>query len=149
MKLSSALLATGSAWECLRFGLAALLVFAPSGSQSYSYASVIWFASPQLIVAGMLLMLALYRERYAKLFGMVILAKLLASSSGAAAVVPALLIQGGQLQLTSDGAVVGIIVIGDLLLLGVLLTLRPSNTEQRAHAERRADSEESAQSAGE
>lgn len=124
MKLTSALLVTGSIWECVRFALAAVLIFGPTSGMSGQYASTLWFSSPQLVIAGMLFMMALYPLRYARLFSVVILAKVLATASGAAAAVPALLIQGGQLQLTPRGIVVAVIVLGDLILLGVLIAVR-------------------------
>ncbi len=124
MKVSSALLFTGSVWECVRFGLAAMVLFGPNTPLPGGNASVIWFASPQLVIAGMFLMLAVFPDRYLRLFGIVILAKLLAVSSGAAAAVPAVLTHGGMVEITHNSVVVIAIVAGDLLLLTGLLVIR-------------------------
>lgn len=124
MKVSSALLFTGSVWECVRFGLAAMVLFGPNAPLPGGNASIIWFASPQLVIAGMFLMLAVFPERYLRLFGIVILAKLLAVSSGAAAAVPAVLTHGGMVEITHNSIVVIAIVAGDLLLLTGLLVIR-------------------------
>ncbi|MFW5994829.1 MAG: hypothetical protein ACOCRN_01870 [Spirochaetia bacterium] len=129
MKLTSALLATGSLWECVRFALAAILLFGPASGMSGEYASTLWFSSPQLVIAGMLVMMALYPVRYARFFKVVILAKVLATASGAAAAVPALLIQGGQLHFTTQSVLVAVIVLGDLMLLGVLIAVRKEPDE--------------------
>lgn len=131
MKVSSALLFSGSVWECVRFGLAALVLFGPGAPLPGGNTSIIWFASPQLVIAGMFLMLAVFPDRYLRMYGIVILAKLLAVSSGAAAI-PAILTHGGTFDVTRNAIVVIAIVAGDLLLLaGLLVTRRdpPSENE--------------------
>ncbi|MFW6368451.1 MAG: hypothetical protein ACOCZ9_01825 [Spirochaetota bacterium] len=113
----------------MRFALAAILLFGPASGMSGEYASTLWFSSPQLVIAGMLVMVALYPVRYARFFKVVILAKVLATASGAAAAVPALLIQGGQLHFTTQSVLVAVIVLGDLMLLGVLIAVRKEPDE--------------------
>ncbi len=141
MKLSSALLFAGSVWECVRFGLAAMVLFGPGAPLPGGNASIIWFASPQLVIAGMLFMLAVFPDRYLRLFGIVILAKLLAVSSGAAAAVPAILTQGGMLEFTQSAVVVIAIVAGDLILLAGLLVIRRDPPSERTVGEPAGESE--------
>ncbi|MFP4643938.1 MAG: hypothetical protein ACLFM0_06255 [Spirochaetales bacterium] len=123
MRLSSGLLVAGSVWECIRFALIGAGVFGFAAGVSGDYASVIWFASPQLIIAGVLVMIALYPSRYRRMVKVVVLGKALAVVSGIAAAVSTLFGGIGGVSFTAEVMVVLLVIFGDLLLLSVLLFL--------------------------
>ncbi len=123
MRISSGLLGAGSLWECIRFALIVTGVFGIGAHASGNYASVIWFASPQLVIAGLLFMIALYPVRYRRTITVVILAKILALVSGIVAAVPALFGGIGGFSLTPEATIMLLVMFGDLLLLAVLLLI--------------------------
>ncbi len=123
MRISSGLLGAGSLWECIRFALIVTGVFGVGAHASGSYASVVWFASPQLVLAGLLFMIALYPVRYRRMITVVVLGKVLAIVSGIVAAVPAVFREIGGFSISSEASIILLVIFGDLLLLAVLLLL--------------------------
>ena len=123
MRVSSGLLGAGSVWECIRFALIVTGVFGIGAHASGDYASVIWFGSPQLVIAGLLFMIALYPIRYRRMIAVAVLGKVLAIVSGIVAAVPALLREIGGISISPEASVILLVLFGDLLLLAVLLLL--------------------------
>ena len=123
MRVSSGLLGAGSLWECIRFALIVTGVFGVGAPASGDYAAVIWFASPQLVLAGLLAMIAMYPGRYRRMIAVVVLGKVLAVVSGIVAAVPALFREIGGFSMTPEASIILLVMLGDLLLLTVLLFL--------------------------
>ena len=123
MRVSSGFIVAGSLWECIRFALIATGVFGIAATAPGDYMSVIWFASPQLIIAGLLVMIALYPARYRRMIPVVVLGKALAIVSGIVAAASALFRGMGGAALTPEVLVIVAVIFGDLLVLSVLLFL--------------------------